>query len=165
MRIEVATEETLDAVLALLGAQYAEHAIDLPGSTLREATRVLVGEPQRGAILLACDPGPIGLAVLAFTWTLEHGGNVAWLDELYVVPAHRGRRVGEELLQRALELARRAGCRAVELEVDVGHARAEHLYERAGFAPLSRKRWSRAFPPPLVLRSSTPIDPPPPHPL
>jgi len=143
MRVEAASEQTLDAVLALLGAQYAEHDIDLPEATLREATRVLLGDPRRGAIVLACDPGPIGVAVVAFTWTLEHGGLVAWLDELYVVPAHRGRGAGEQLLQRALGVAGEAGCRAVELEVDAGHARAEHLYERAGFAPLPRRRWSK----------------------
>ena len=145
MRIEAASAGTLDAVLALLGAQYAEHAIDLPEGALRDATRVLVGEPHRGAIFLACDPAPVGVAVLALTWTLEHGGLVAWLDELYVVPAHRGRGVGEALLQRALEHARGAGCRAVELEVDAGHARAEHLYVRAGFAPLPRTRWSKGL--------------------
>jgi GNAT superfamily N-acetyltransferase len=143
VRIEAASEETLDAVLALLGAQYAEHDIHLPAGTLRDATRVLLGDPRRGAILVACDPEPIGLAVLAFTWTLEHGGLVAWLDELFVIPARRGDGVGQQLLERALELAREAACRAVELEVDIGHARAEHLYGRAGFTRLSRRRWSK----------------------
>jgi GNAT superfamily N-acetyltransferase len=147
MHVEVASEETLDAVLALLGAQFAEHAIDLPGSTLRDATRILLGDERRGAILVARDPEPIGVAVLAFTWTLEHGGPVGWLDELFVVPEHRGRGVGGLLLEQALGVARQAGCRAVELEVEAGHARAEHLYGRAGFASLSRRRWSK----PLIL--------------
>ncbi len=143
MRIEAATASNVDAFLPLLTAQYVEHAIDLPAETLREATRVLVDEPGRGAVFVAWDPEPVGLALVSFTWTVEHGGLVAWVEELYVVPARRGAGVGEQLLQRALGFAEDAGCRAVELEVDFEHARAEHLYERAGFAPLSRRRWSK----------------------
>jgi GNAT superfamily N-acetyltransferase len=83
------------------------------------------------------------VAVLAFAWALEHGGLVAWLDELFVVPERRGGGMGRELLRRALEVARERGCRAVDLEVDSEHARAERLYERERFASLSRKRWVR----------------------
>lgn len=143
MRIEAATEQTLDAVLALLGAQLAEHAIDLPGSTLRDAVRGTLDDPRRGAIFLAHDPEPVGVAVVAFTWTLEHGGLVGWLEELYVVPAERGRGLGGQLLEHVLGFARQAGCHAVELEVDAGHARAEHLYGRAGFTLQPRRRWTR----------------------
>jgi GNAT superfamily N-acetyltransferase len=143
MRIEAASEQTLDAVLALLGAQFAEHAIDLPGSTLRDAVRGTLGDPRRGAIFLAYDPGPIGVAVVAYTWTLEHGGLVAWLEELFVVPARRGRGLGGQLLEHVLGFARQAGCHAVELEVDAGHARAEHLYGRAGFTSLPRRRCTK----------------------
>jgi len=143
MRIEAASEQTLDAVLALLGAQFAEHAVELPGSTLREAVRVMLGDPRRGAIFLAYDPEPIGVAVVAFTWTLEHGGLVGWLDELFVVPAQRGRGLGKRLLEHVLWFARQAGCHAVELEVESGHARAEHLYARAGFTSRARRRWTK----------------------
>jgi GNAT superfamily N-acetyltransferase len=142
MRIEAANIQTLDAVVTLVRSQFEEHEIELTGDTLSEAVRGLLTDRLRGAVFLASDPDPIGVAVAAFTWTLEHGGLVAWLDELFVVPAHRGRGVGRELLLHVLDAAREAGCRAVELEVDAEHARAEHLYRREGFAPLSRRRWS-----------------------
>src|SRR5579872_5729184 len=50
-------------------------------------------------------PVPVGLAYLAYTWTLEHGGQSAWLDELYVVPGERSRGVGTALLRAALDHA------------------------------------------------------------
>jgi len=143
MRVAAANIETLDAVLTLVGSQFEEHQIDVPPDALSEAVRVPLTDPTRGAIFLAFDPEPIGVAVMAFAWTLEHGGLVAWLDELFVVPACRGRGVGRRLLLRILDAAREAGCRAVELEVEAEHARAAHLYAREGFAPLSRRRWSR----------------------
>jgi len=83
----------------------------------------------------------IGVADVAFTWTLEHGGKSAWLDELYVAPEYRGKGIGAALLRAALETAQRSGCAAVDLEVDEAHARAENLYKREGFEPLHRTRW------------------------
>jgi GNAT superfamily N-acetyltransferase len=143
MRIAEAQRSDRNAVVALLAEQFREHRIDLDDQRLAEAVEGLFAEASRGTILLACDPEPVGVAVLAFTWTLEHGGLVAWLDELFVVPHHRDRGIGRALLQRALEVARERGCRAVDLEVDADHARAERLYQREGFALLSRTRWAR----------------------
>jgi GNAT superfamily N-acetyltransferase len=143
MRIERVTIDFLDGAVALLGAQFREHTIVIGLSALREAVRGLVSREERGAVLVASDPTPIGVAALAYTWTLEHGGLVAWLDELYVLPEHRGRGVGRALLLRALDVANENGCRAVDLEVDADHARAEHLYEREGFTALSRRRWAK----------------------
>jgi GNAT superfamily N-acetyltransferase len=143
MKIEVATVQTADDTVRLLGLQFQEHGIGLPTEALRAAVLGLLTDPSRGAVLVAYDPDAIGIAVLAYTWTLEHGGRVAWLDELFVEPNHRDRGVGRAILRRALEIAAAAGCRAVDLEVDIKHERAEHFYEREGFQRLSRHRWAR----------------------
>jgi GNAT superfamily N-acetyltransferase len=142
MRIEVATLQEVPLVVDLLALQFEEHRIALSRERLTEAVRVLISDPSRGVILVAYAPQPIGIAVLSYTWTVEHGGSVAWLDELFVVTEHRRRGVGRGLLQRALDAARAAGCQAVELEVDKEHARAEALYRREGFSSLPRRRWS-----------------------
>lgn len=84
----------------------------------------------------------MGVAILATTWTVEHGGLVAWLDELYVVPERRGLGIGQSLLSHAVAEAKALGCLAVELEVDEAHARAENLYARNGFGRLPRRRWA-----------------------
>lgn len=142
---EVTTNQRADAV-RLLQAQFEEHAIALSSDQLQSAVASLIEMPERGALLLARDGEDwVGLAALAYTWTLEHGGLVAWLDELYVVPARRGEGLGAALLARAVELCIGAGCRAIELEVDSGHRRAENFYRRAGFEPLARSRWSRSL--------------------
>jgi GNAT superfamily N-acetyltransferase len=143
MHIRAATTGDVESVTTLLLEQFAEHAIAASPATLRKAVRVLASDAERGVILLALDPDAVGLAVLPYTWTLEHGGLVAWLDELYVVPARRAQGIGSLLLERALDVARYRGCRAVDLEVDSEHARAEHLYQRAGFEHLPRRRWTR----------------------
>jgi GNAT superfamily N-acetyltransferase len=143
MKIETATGGHLDDALTLLAHQFEEHGIDLAPSTLRAAVQGLVAGPGRGAVLMAYDPEPVGIAVLAFTWTLEHGGRVAWLDELFVLERRRNEGVGVALLHRGLEVAAAAGCLAIDLEVDVDHQRAERLYEREGFRRLTRRRWTK----------------------
>jgi GNAT superfamily N-acetyltransferase len=142
MRIDRASLEDLDVAVALLAHQFEEHGIALQSTDLAEAVKGHLVDERRGAVLVAGDPEPVGVAVLAYIWTLEHGGLVAWLEELYVVSARRGRGVGQALLERAVEVAREHGCRAVDLEVDVDHARAERLYRRNGFVGLPRRRWA-----------------------
>jgi ribosomal protein S18 acetylase RimI-like enzyme len=112
--------------------------------TLRDAVAGMLADVRRGAILVAGDGvRVIGVAALAFTWTLEHGGQAAWLDELYVEPAARDRGLGRRLLDAALAHAHESGARAVDLEIDVDHARVASLYRRAGFQPLQRTHWAR----------------------
>ena len=141
--IERVTPRDHAKVVRLLHAQFDEHQISLSVESVDRAIARLIQTPERGALLLALDSGvPVGLAAIAYTWTLEHGGLVAWLDELYVVPERRGQGLGTALLVAARKVATDAGCAAIELEVDATHRRAENLYHRAGFEPLRRSRWS-----------------------
>jgi len=133
-----------DAARALLVAQLEEHA--LPTAPVDGALVGALEDPARATVLLAFDGASdgaraIGVAYVAFTWTLEHGGRAAWLEELFVVPELRGKGVGGALLQAALDLARARGCHAIDLEVETDHARAANLYVRAGFRPHTRARY------------------------
>jgi len=131
------------AVSALLAAQLDEHAIPLERALLGETVASALLDDGRALVLLARDGGrPIGVAYLSFQLTLEYGGRVVWLEELYVVPERRGQGIGQRLLEACLDVARARGCRAVELEVDVSHARAANLYARAGFRALDRVHWT-----------------------
>ena len=150
LRVRQATRENQTAVCELLSRQLREHGIDLEERLVRAGVDGHFADPSRGAVLVAeNENGVVGLAILATTWTVEHGGRVAWLEELYVIPELRNAGIGTRLLGQALRTARDMGCLAVDLEVDVDHARAESLYSRAGFRRLPRTRWS------LSLRGSS----------
>jgi GNAT superfamily N-acetyltransferase len=124
--------------------QFDEHAIDTPPARLRGAIAAVLSNPDLGFFLLAREGGrAIGVAYVSFVWALEHCGRGAWLEELYVFPSERGRGVGEELLHSALAKVRERGVAAVDLEVEHSRQRAENLYRRAGFEPLTRARWVR----------------------
>ena len=143
LRIDRVTAEHRAAAIQLLQARFDEHQILLSPERLGAAVSGMIENPNRGTVLIALeDQQPVGRAARSYTWTLEHGGLVAWLDELYVVPPRRGRGLGTALLQAARDMATAAGCAALELEVDARHRRAENLYQSAGFEPLPRTRWA-----------------------
>ena len=56
----------------------------------------------------------------------------AWLHDVYVDPAFRGRGVGRQLVAAAIESARRLGSSSLMLGVSPGNAQARGLYERLG---------------------------------
>ena len=56
-------------------------------------------------------------------------GEVAWLDDLWIEPAARGRGLGRELFERAAAIARQAGCLRMEWEAEPN---ALGFYERLG---------------------------------
>jgi GNAT superfamily N-acetyltransferase len=146
----IALAKTADApaAVALLARQFEEHEIPLAPAALESAVRAILEDAAKGTILLARRAEEsVGVACLARTFTLEHGGYVWWLDELYVIPELRSQGIGKALLDRAIALAREADAAALELEVEVEHARAARLYERAGFRPLARARWSLSLSP------------------
>lgn len=142
MHIERATSGEIDYILDLMRMQFAEHNIGHDVMLLRSAIGHLLAPRGTGFILVAREEGRLlGIAVVSFAWTLEHGGRSAWLDELYVLPDRREEGIGTALLVRAAVEAESEGCLAIDLEVDQEHRRAENLYRREGFQELARRRW------------------------
>lgn len=127
------------ALTGLLSAQLEEHGFSLSSELLVQAVRGALEDDSSARILVARDAGrPVGFAYVSVQLSLERGGRVLWVEQLYVLPELRDRGIGGQLLQAALDLARAQGCLAAELEVDDSHARAANLYGRAGFQPLKR---------------------------
>jgi GNAT superfamily N-acetyltransferase len=144
LEIQTARPADLAPVVQLLRTQLEEHDIVLSGQVLQRATQGLIEDHALGRILTArLDGELVGVAVISFLWTLEHGGPTAWLDEVYVEPSRRRHGQGRKLVEAAMQVARDSGCIALDLEVDAGHEAAERLYERMGFRRHRRVRWVR----------------------
>ncbi len=76
----------------------------------------------------------LGAAVLFFR---KHS-TVARVYSLATQPLARGQGVGTALLEAADRAARRRGCRALRLEVNVANTRAIRLYEHLGYRRIGR---------------------------
>lgn len=113
----------------------------------------LLRNPQLGRVFVVeVDGEAAGYAVLGFGFSLEYGGRDAFLDELYLAPTQRGRRLGSRVLELLEEAAREAGIHALHLEVGRENAAGRALYARRGFADQDRLL--------LTKRIAAPTDPP-----
>jgi ribosomal protein S18 acetylase RimI-like enzyme len=70
---------------------------------------------------------------------MEYGGRDAFVDDLFIVAAHRGRGLGTAALAQARAYCVAQGVRAVHLEVARDNAPAQAVYRRAGFAGNDRQ--------------------------
>ena len=108
--------------------------------------RALLEHPHYGMAFLICDTSePVGYLLLCFDFSLEYGGKGAWIDELFVDRAHRGRGLGAEAMKFAEQAAREAGAQVLHLEVNRGNP-AIDLYRRQGFTEHDRyllSKWIR----------------------
>ena len=94
----------------------------------------LAARPQAFSVLAFDGTQPVGLVncIEGFsTWACRPLVNV---HDVVVLPSHRGRRVGEQMLTLVEQLARERGACKLTLEVLEGNRSAITLYERVGFA-------------------------------
>lgn len=72
-------------------------------------------------------------AVVGSVMVSPRGPDTGWLSKFFVASAHRGRGIGRILLAAAMEKARAAGYRRLELETRTIFPEAAHLYESTGW--------------------------------
>lgn len=82
--------------------------------------------------LLALDQQGAALGVVHFLYhssTSNLGGN-CYLQDLFVIPAARGQRIGRRLIAAVVEEARKKGCKVVYWLTEEFNGTARRLYER-----------------------------------
>jgi GNAT superfamily N-acetyltransferase len=84
------------------------------------------------------------LASEPFTELDDPPGTYGLVTDVVVLPSHRGRRIGTQLLQHAEAFARTAGATELRIGVLAGNSAARRLYLSEGFVPhleVLIKRW------------------------
>jgi GNAT superfamily N-acetyltransferase len=94
----------------------------------------LLSEPRLGAAWVAEADGHLTGYLIAVTLlSLEHGGVMAEIDELFVLPEARARGVGTQLLAAAEAALAARGCARLQLQLGVGNAAARDFYQHRGY--------------------------------
>jgi ribosomal protein S18 acetylase RimI-like enzyme len=135
MPIRPATMEDVPGMASLVERYWEFEAIggfDRP--RIESLLGRLLSEPERGACWVAEANGRLcGYLLAVFMFSLEHGGLMAEIDEVFVSDEMRSAGLGSLLLARAeLDLAER-GLRRLQLQLGVENARGQAFYERHGF--------------------------------
>ena len=112
-----------EAVLHPVPAEYFERSFE----------ELMRSEDYLLCYLLEWEGETAGYALLAKTWSVEAGGAVVWLEELYLRPAFRGKGLGSGFLAY---MTREIPAARYRLEVEPDNHRAKALYGRYGFEVL-----------------------------
>ena len=128
-----------DALLDLVEAFYREEGYPFDRSAARRALIGLVRAPARGWVwVIERRSKPVGYVVVTLGYSLEYRGATALVDELYILPEHRGRGLGSKALRLVERVCASSRVRTVHLEVERSNAGADALYRRLGFADRGR---------------------------
>jgi GNAT superfamily N-acetyltransferase len=93
--------------------------------------------PYAEAVIAEEDGEPIGFALFFHTFSTFLARPGMYLEDLFVVPDHRGRGVGRALLAHLAQLALERGCGRLEWAVLNWNQEAIRFYERLGARPNS----------------------------
>lgn len=134
-----ATVGDAESIVALMRTYYAEEGYPFTEAATRAVVAELLRDPVLGRVWVAQGAGEVAAyVVLTFGYSLEYGGRDAFVDDLYVAAAHRGRGLGTAGLAVAELACRDLGVRALHLEVERRKRRARSLYRRLGFVEHDR---------------------------
>ncbi len=134
--LTIAKPQDIDRILRLVSDFHAEVDIIQSDETRQAALLPLLEGSPHGVIYLAGPArAPIGYVIVTFGWSIELGGMEAWIDEIYIRPAVRGRGIGSEILSSLPRALAGAGVKAMHLEVAKDNDRAKSLYEKLHFSP------------------------------
>jgi GNAT superfamily N-acetyltransferase len=119
-----------------LAEQYWEfesiHGFDRP--RIEALLRRLLSEPERGACWVAEADGRLcGYLLAVYMFSLEHGGLMAEIDEVFVSAQKRSMGVGALLVAQAERDLIMRGLVRLQLQLGVANDRARVFYERHGF--------------------------------
>lgn len=137
MNVKYRRFETTDseAVAGFIQDLYREDPSDRPMSLqkIRDTFDSLTRHPDRGGIIIIeHEKESVGYSILINFWSNEFGGNVNFIDELYIKKEFRGKGIGTNFIKYLAE-NKFGNAVALRLEVTPNNKKARKLYESIGF--------------------------------
>ncbi|MEP6885652.1 MAG: GNAT family N-acetyltransferase [Gammaproteobacteria bacterium] len=94
----------------------------------------LISEPQRGVCWIGESDGRVcGYLLAVFMFSLEHGGLMAEIDEVFVSEEFRAAGLGSLLVTRAERDLAERGMVCLQLQLGAHNESARRFYEKHGF--------------------------------
>jgi GNAT superfamily N-acetyltransferase len=134
-RPRLATTDDAEQVARLLRDFNSEFGSPSPGVDVLAA---------RLRVLLAGTP-PAAVALVTLRTNVWYSGQVALLDEMYVVPAQRGQGIGSAVIAYLMSISPSRRVDLIEINVDEDDVDAQRFYERHGFSATEHGSTERSF--------------------
>jgi ribosomal protein S18 acetylase RimI-like enzyme len=128
-RVEVATELSDELVVAFRGlVPQLSSSASVPDD---DALAEILASPATRVLVAKVDDRVVGILTLAL-FRIPTGMR-AWIEDVVVDDAARGKGAGEALTREAIRLAASAGARTVDLTSRPDRQAANSMYEKLGF--------------------------------
>lgn len=112
--------------------------------TEKDLTKALFGPDPSARAILACDGDTaVGIAVFCKHYSTFLGRQYLYLEDIFVIPSHRGSGVGRKLMEHAAILAKTLGSTKIEWSVLDWNESAIKFYEHLGAKPVEGWRTYR----------------------
>jgi len=133
--------EHRDELFSMIHHLYHEETEGEPmyDEKIKATIQFLTDNAQRGKILVFKDEElVVGYSILVYYWSNEFGGEIVFIDELYLKPEYRSRSIGTDFLQYIVQ-ASQAKFKAIFLEVFPSNEKAFRFYTRNGFVRIESR--------------------------
>lgn len=131
IQIDACRGDDFEQVLVLLRQLWPDRSLDK--KKLRRAFLQGLKSKLQCYLCARIESNIVGFASLMMKNSLWQQGYVGHIDELIVDKQYRGKGVGGKLLEHVMKLAKKKGCRRVELDSAFEREDAHRLYEHNGF--------------------------------
>ena len=140
----LATAVDAEEIARLLHDFNSEFETPSPGVELL-AARLGVLLSSDDTIAIVVGTPPVAVALVTLRPNVWYAGQVALLDEMYVVPDRRGQGFGAAVIEYVVSIARARGVDLIEINVDETDVDAQRFYQRHGFSATEPGSAERSF--------------------
>ncbi|MGI8990360.1 MAG: GNAT family N-acetyltransferase [Bryobacteraceae bacterium] len=145
MAIRRAVADDAPALLGLIDALADYEKLTPPDEAAKSrlVRDIFGGKPRLEAFLAEVDGTPAGYTLIFETYSSFLALPTLYLEDFFVLPAYRGRKVGAGLFRAMIAEARARGCGRMEWSVLDWNRLAIDFYERFGAKRLDEWRYYR----------------------
>jgi GNAT superfamily N-acetyltransferase len=126
--------QDIDKLIDLLDQQMHDIDAAKDKSEIRHTVKNALKPESRALFFLAKERNsPVGAAFVNIGSGIQSGGDYIWINEIQILPQHRGRGYGSKLLNHVLEWASKNSMQSVISVTDIDNSASQALFRSAGF--------------------------------
>ncbi len=130
----------IDRTVAMMQDFYAIDNYPIDPFVSRSLLKEFIENEELGrSWLILNNDEVVGYVILTFIFSFEYKGRIAFLDELYIAPAGRGKSIGKQTVDFIHEQALDLAINVIYLEVEGHNTIAQKLYLSKDFTIHNRK--------------------------
>jgi len=135
-----ASLDDVPQLVALMAEFYAEGGYPLNYRRAAEGFAALLADERLGHVwFIQADSKDVGHVVVTLCFSMEYGGLIAFVDDLFVRREFRRAGLGTAALAEARTFCTKRGVRAIFVETGRENVAAQAVYRRVGFVNTDRQ--------------------------